>query len=472
MIRLNSNLTSNWIKTIFGIIDIFATIITLILASWITNKFTAEYVRYDEEFLLVVLFVVLSWIILLKSTHLARIPRTSPVPVILSDFFKLTIIGGFFLMLLDWLVKLDNFPALTLAIFITLNFITLSVIRLITFKIVKKHRANGHNMRNLIIIANNDTEEFIDKILAQKEWGYKILHIITDSKKLAHKYRKHVKIHPRQANIKSLIRFDIIDELICSDYLLSERKFYELVDFCLGLGVTIRTQNNIRFTSEYKTRIQYFDRIPFITFESNPMNKFEHVIKTVIEIGVSFLILFMLSPLLVLISVIIGSTSKGPVIFKQERVGLRGRKFYIYKFRTMVANAEDLKNKLIQLNESDGPTFKIKQDPRITYIGKILRKTNLDEIPQLFNVIKGEMSLIGPRPPLQSEVEQYEEWQLKRLSVKPGLTCTWQIIPNRNDVKFEKWMKMDIQYIENWSLKSDVELFFKTFKTILFARGA
>jgi exopolysaccharide biosynthesis polyprenyl glycosylphosphotransferase len=226
------------------------------------------------------------------------------------------------------------------------------------------------------------------------------------------------------------------------------------------------------YAGEYKTRVQFFDKIPFITIENSPINTIEHIVKTITEIFIAFITLFMLSPILMIVSILIAISSKGPVIFKQERVGLRGRKFYIYKFRTMIQNAEELKVLLMAQNESDGPTFKIKKDPRITTIGRILRKTNLDEIPQLFNVIKGEMSIIGPRPPLPSEVEQYEEWQLKRLSVKPGLTCTWQIVPNRNDVKFEKWMKMDIYYIENWSLKSDIELFFKTFKTVLFARGA
>ncbi|MBN1144791.1 MAG: sugar transferase, partial [Bacteroidales bacterium] len=164
-------------------------------------------------------------------------------------------------------------------------------------------------------------------------------------------------------------------------------------------------------------------------------------------------------------------TSKGPVIFKQERVGLRGRKFYIYKFRTMVQNAEALKAQLEALNESDGPTFKIKHDPRITTIGRILRKTGLDELPQLFNVLRGEMSLIGPRPPLASEVEKYERWHLRRLSVKPGITCTWQIIPNRNEVVFDNWMKLDIQYIESWSVKKDLQLLFKTIKTVLYGTG-
>ena len=137
----------------------------------------------------------------------------------------------------------------------------------------------------------------------------------------------------------------------------------------------------------------------------------------------------------------------------------------------MVQNAEELKAKLMAQNESDGPTFKIKKDPRITSIGRFLRKTSIDELPQLFNVLRGEMSLIGPRPPLQSEVAEYEDWQLRRLSVKPGITCTWQIIPNRNDVVFEKWMKLDIEYIDKWSLKSDWQLFFKTIKSVIANKG-
>ena len=464
---------NRWINSLFGFVDILATLITLLFAAWCTNNFTTEQVFYDQEFILVILTVSMTWVILLKATNMARIPRTSTTPVILSDFIRLTLLGGFIILLLDWIVKLDNFPSLTLGIFIVLNFFTLSIIRLISFKVFKKFRANGHNTRNLIIIADDSSLSLIDKITTQKEWGYKILHIVTDSALIKEKYQKSIKIYPRQANIKSLIRFDIVDELICCDCTLNERKFFDLVDYCRSLGVIFRT--SIKFApnkKNYKSRIQYFDRIPLLTFECTPVANFEHAIKTVVEIAAAFTILFILSPVLVAISVLVALTSKGPVVFKQERVGLRGRKFYIYKFRTMVQNAEQLKKKLAALNESDGPTFKIKRDPRITAIGRFLRKTNLDEIPQLFNVIKGEMSIIGPRPPLQSEVDQYEDWQLKRLSVKPGLTCTWQIIPNRNDVKFEHWVEMDIQYIENWTLKSDVTLFFKTFKTVLLARGA
>jgi exopolysaccharide biosynthesis polyprenyl glycosylphosphotransferase len=222
------------------------------------------------------------------------------------------------------------------------------------------------------------------------------------------------------------------------------------------------------FTNAYLTN---FNEISFLTFNHTQRNRLAFLWKTFMDFWISFAIIFLLSPFMLIIALMIKSTSKGPVIFKQERVGLRGRKFYIYKFRTMVANAEALKRKLMEQNESDGPTFKIKKDPRITPVGRFLRKTGLDELPQLFNVLKGEMSLIGPRPPLPEEVEKYERWQLRRLSVKPGITCTWQIIPNRNDVIFEKWMRLDMQYIDNWSLKADFVLFFRTIISVFRAGG-
>jgi len=152
-------------------------------------------------------------------------------------------------------------------------------------------------------------------------------------------------------------------------------------------------------------------------------------------------------------------------------VGLRGRPFNLYKFRTMVSGAETLRKDLLLQNEADGPVFKIKDDPRITKVGKLLRRTGLDELPQLLNVLKGEMSLIGPRPPLQEETVRYKRWQLRRLSVKPGLSCFWQIKPERNSIKFEKWMEMDLAYIDNWSLRLDFVILVKTIRTIFHRTG-
>ena len=159
------------------------------------------------------------------------------------------------------------------------------------------------------------------------------------------------------------------------------------------------------------------------------------------------------------------------MIFRQMRSGLNGREFVMYKFRTMVNGAEHKKDELTSFNEMDGPAFKMRKDPRVTKIGNFLRRTSLDELPQLLNVIKGEMSIVGPRPPIPSEVHNYKVWQRRRLSMKPGLTCFWQA-NGRNNVDFDKWMKMDLEYIDNWSLGLDFKILLKTVPAVLFSIGA
>jgi lipopolysaccharide/colanic/teichoic acid biosynthesis glycosyltransferase len=164
-------------------------------------------------------------------------------------------------------------------------------------------------------------------------------------------------------------------------------------------------------------------------------------------------------------------TSKGPVIYKHQRVGLKGKPFSMFKFRTMLKNAEETKESLSALNEMDKVVFKIKNDPRITKTGKLLRRFSLDELPQLFNVLKGDMSLVGPRPPLSAEVKQYEDWQRKRLAIKPGLTCLW-LIRGRSDLPFEEWMQLDLEYVNNWSLTLDFMILLKTIPTLISGKGA
>ncbi|WP_302623688.1 exopolysaccharide biosynthesis polyprenyl glycosylphosphotransferase [uncultured Clostridium sp.] len=195
--------------------------------------------------------------------------------------------------------------------------------------------------------------------------------------------------------------------------------------------------------------------------ENERSNILYEVIKRIIDIVASFTGLILLSPLILIVSMLIKLESKGEVIFKQKRVGLNGKEFYMYKFRSMVINAEELKEQLESQNEMSGPMFKIKDDPRITKVGKFIRKTSIDELPQLINVIKGDMSLVGPRPSLPKEVKKFEQWMMERLEVKPGLTCIWQI-SGRNNIDFEDWMKLDIKYVRERSLVLDFKLIFKT----------
>lgn len=206
---------------------------------------------------------------------------------------------------------------------------------------------------------------------------------------------------------------------------------------------------------------------------SSELNKNKYLIaKRIQDIFFSFLALVLLSPLLLLIALIVFiDDPKGSPIFSQERCGKNGRVFKFFKFRTMCVDAEDKLDNLLDSNESDGPVFKIKDDPRITRIGKVLRKTGLDELPQLVNILKGDMSIVGPRPPLPREVEQYNENQMKRLSVTPGLTCYWQIQPDRNDITFDEWVNFDIKYIEDMSFLTDWKIIFLTIKTIITFQG-
>ncbi len=194
-------------------------------------------------------------------------------------------------------------------------------------------------------------------------------------------------------------------------------------------------------------------------------------LKRVTDIAIAFIALIVLCVPCLIIMILIKTTSDGPVFFVQRRVGLNGRTFPCLKFRTMVPNAEELRNHLLHLNEMSGPVFKITADPRVTSIGRVLRQTSLDELPQLLNVLVGQMSIVGPRPPLPAEVEQYASWQRRRLSVRPGITCLWQI-GGRNEVDFDEWMQLDLMYIDQWSYLRDWWIMFKTVPAVLFRHGA
>lgn len=185
------------------------------------------------------------------------------------------------------------------------------------------------------------------------------------------------------------------------------------------------------------------------------------VSKRALDVIASFLGLVILSPILLIVAILIKLESKGPAIFSQSRIGLNGKEFKMYKFRSMVQNAEELKEKLAKENEMSGPMFKMKNDPRVTKVGKFIRKTSIDELPQLFNILKGDMTLVGPRPSLPREVEKFESWMLKRLEVKPGLTCYWQV-SGRNNIDFYEWMKLDLKYVNDMSFWLDIKLIFKT----------
>lgn len=453
------------------LIDISVALAAYIITYLIISIAYPFYLVNSVDYIYMLVLIIPTWAILIRTTNLAQIPRSRSYMSIFFRILNFNFVGFLVLLVYRHLFGFESFSHIFLFTFSIVNSLVLFTVRLTTFRIAKAFRASGHNIHNLIIVADNDSEEIIDSILDHKEWGYRIVSIFSNSGHIRNTYAPMIRVLPERANIKNILKYDIIDEVLYCKKNVELEKVNSLIEICKELGVTLKVKSNVGVLPIPKSQLTHLEKTPFFTFINSPNNSLSWVWKSISDFVIAGSLLFLLSPLFIAIALIIRLTSKGPVIFKQQRVGLRGRQFYIYKFRTMVQNAEQLKAKLAAMNESDGPTFKIKNDPRITAIGRFLRKTSIDELPQLINVLKGEMSLIGPRPPLASEVEEYEDWQLRRLSVKPGITCTWQIIPNRNDVVFEKWMKLDMEYIDKWSLKEDIFLFFRTIKSVIVNRG-
>ena len=210
----------------------------------------------------------------------------------------------------------------------------------------------------------------------------------------------------------------------------------------------------------------------FLHYLSTSTQPSQYALKRMIDIGASAAGLLLLSPLLIAVAVMIKATDRGPIFFTQKRVGLYGAYFDMLKFRSMVINADAMKDQLMAANEMQGGVvFKMKNDPRITSIGRFIRKFSIDELPQLINILRGDMTIVGPRPAVPREVAQYKVWQRRRLSVRPGLTCYWQI-SGRNEIGFDEWMQLDLRYVDNWNLKIDLELILKTFPVVLTGRGA
>jgi len=233
----------------------------------------------------------------------------------------------------------------------------------------------------------------------------------------------------------------------------------------------VRFALNIFPHTKAKVDLEDLDGVPLLTFSTSPNSQLQLMAKRATDVTLSALLLFLGMPVVLVIALLVKITSGGSILFRQTRCGLNGRFFTLYKFRTMIEDAEARRRDLWHLNEMNGPVFKVRNDPRVTAFGRFLRKFSLDELPQLWNVLRGDMSLVGPRPPIPEEVAQYQRWQRRRLAMKPGLTCLWQI-SGRNELDFNRWIELDLEYIDSWSPSLDWKILWKTIPVVLSGRGA
>ncbi len=345
--------------------------------------------------------------------------------------------------------------------------------KILLINVFRFFRKRGLNYRIILIVGTGPrAQRFIELVQKHAEWGLKILGLIDeDPAKVGQSFHGCQVIGSFQ-NFADIIHHNVVDQVVFVVPRSWMNRIEDLISLSEieGLKVTLAIDFfNFKISRVRQTDIAGF---PLITFESAPSQLWPLAVKRVFDVIVSGVGLIVLAPVFLVLALIIKLTSPGPVYFCQQRSGLYSRKFKLFKFRTMVANAEDKLKELLAKNEMQGPVFKLTNDPRVTPIGRFLRKFSLDELPQLWNVFKGEMSIIGPRPPLPSEVEKYEPWQRRRLSMRPGITCIWQAGGRNKITSFDEWMKLDLEYIDNWSLALDIKLLLKTVPAVLFAIGA
>lgn len=439
---------------------------------WVTKRFFIPEMEVKTvEALFFFAFILMSWFVLSRITSMAKIPRTQRYVTLAFQFSRISFIILIGLLVIKVVFRLTSLPVLMIIVYVSILLVSTVLFRTIAFMGLKTYRSYGKSAHHVMLIADAFSDGVIENLIQQKEWGFKIESIMTHSKLIKAKYGSYIRILPVEKDIKSVIDSQIIDEVIYCRRDVDIELLKTMGEICNEVGVIFRFQSSVSPLDPTEFQLKTLSKSGDLSIVDAPSNSLSLILKTMGDIYFSILAVLLLSPVFLGIGLIIKFGSKGPVFFKQERIGLRGRKFELFKFRTMVVDAEEQLKKLKAQNEADGPVFKIKDDPRITRVGKFLRKTGLDELPQLMNVVKGDMSLIGPRPPLEDEVKQYERWQLRRLSVKPGITCTWQIVPERHDVSFEEWMELDLKYIDNWNLFKDFGLFFKTVKTFFSAGG-
>jgi exopolysaccharide biosynthesis polyprenyl glycosylphosphotransferase len=334
---------------------------------------------------------------------------------------------------------------------------------------MKYLRREGLNSRFILIIADEDSSYFIERLVETKDWGYRIWAIMTDDEVIKSKYGKEFHIIPCVSDLSEVIDNKAIDEVFYCKSSLEQNEIQRYIYSCAEVGVVFRMQSLLLNYIKMQSTLSFLNQMPFLTFRNTPDNYLALKFKSILDYVISIMVIVLLSPFMLVIAFLI-KLDGGPVFFQQKRTGLNGRHFMCYKFRTMIVNAESLQQSLMTQNEQEGPVFKIKHDPRVTKIGHFLRKTSLDELPQFINVLKGEMAVVGPRPPIPSEVKQYQRWQNRRLSMKPGITCIWQV-SGRNNIPFEQWMKMDMQYIDTWSLKLDLIILLKTVRVVFTGDG-
>ncbi|HSL17984.1 MAG TPA: sugar transferase [Methylomirabilota bacterium] len=475
MLKERAKLVAYWVWTT----DLVLTTVAFLLAWWLRSHVLPQLLPelfptelYPLSRYLGLLPLVLAiWTFLLVTREAYTSRRT--VALAVEAWHVVQVVGGGVLTLAaaGWLLRLDFVSRPFLILFGVINLVLLLAEKLALRLSARHVRSRGLNYRTLLLVGINPRSEEVARIIEEHpHWGLKLLGFVAPNGS----YPETVNGLPvlgRADDLPAILQRLVVDEVI---FVLSRRQLDEFEEsflLCSELGIRARVA---LYFPHMKARVvlEELEGIPLLTFTNTPGAIFPLFVKWLVDVVVSAAALVALSPLLLVIGLAVRLSSRGPMLYTQKRCGLNGRRFTLYKFRTMVEGADEHLAEVAHLNEVNGPAFKARRDPRVTRVGRILRRWSLDELPQLVNVLKGEMSLVGPRPPIPAEVERYQRWQRRRLSMKPGITGLWQVSGRAGIDDFDDWIALDLRYIDQWSLWLDLKILLKTVPAVLFARGA
>jgi len=422
---------------------------------------------------LVLLFLILPfWALMLYAAGFYRSHRTLPLAEEIWAATKVAIGGTAVLALLVYGLRLDFVSRWLLVVFAAVNFAFLATEKVILRLTSRWVRARGYNFRTVLLVGTGQkAAQLADFLEAHPHWGFRVIGYLDDENGGEIRRANRWPSLGRITDFENVLLKEVVDEVV---FVIEKGKLSAYEEALLVAerhGVRSHVSLDIFPHVIARPVLEELDGVPLLSFTTTPSNPGQLLIKRGVDLAVSLALFLVTLPIQVLAAIAIRLTSSGPVFFRQVRCGLNGRHFTLLKFRTMDSDAEDRLLEISHLNEMSGPVFKASKDPRLTPVGRILRRLSIDELPQLLNVIRGDMSLVGPRPPLPEEVSHYEPWQHRRLSMSPGLTCLWQV-SGRNEVDFDRWMALDLKYIDTWSPMLDLKILLKTVPAVLSGRGA
>lgn len=417
---------------------------------------------------------LLGWHLIYSGCGLYQSRRIYTTREMMTEELNATALSAACLLVMGVAFNIRMITLPFLILFWSINSLALLASRTLLRHSLREIRRRGHNLRYTLIIGTNSRAlEFANRLREKPEWGYRILGFADEQwQGLAAFARSGNRLLTSTSGLAEFLRNNVVDEVAIYLPLRSfHAKASAVAGMCSQHGITVRYDTDIFGVNRVARRVE-FDSDPYFAYSTAEPDGWALICKRLLDILGSAVLLFLLMPVLITAALLVKLTSPGPVFFLQERIGINKRRFRICKFRTMVVDAESLMSQLEEKNEVSGPVFKIRNDPRVTRLGKWLRRASIDELPQLFNVLRGEMSLVGPRPlPVRDYQGFNEDWQRRRFSVRPGITCLWQV-QGRSSVGFDQWMELDLQYLDQWSLWLDLKILARTIPAVVKGSGA